>query len=123
MKKMVQMAVALAAFALSAGFAYAQSSPDLSRSELKKMVRSAHTADDYASLASYFKWRQEDLQQRARGELMEWAQLSPFGIRMPSKYPTPADASRNRYEYFTYEARQMSQKADYYENLAQTAPR
>lgn len=87
------------------------------------MVRSAHTADDYASLASYYKWRQEDLQQRASGELMEWARLSPYGIRVPAKYPTPADASRNRYEYLSYEARQMSQKAAYYENLAETTQR
>jgi hypothetical protein len=119
MKIQSKMAVALAAFALIGSYAYAETSPDLSHAELKKMVQSAHTADQYASLASYFKWRQEEFEQQAHAELVEWDRRSQFVSSIAEKYPRPVDSSRNRYEYFTYEARQMNQKAAYYENLAE----
>jgi hypothetical protein len=123
MKMKVQIAAALAAFALAAGCAFAESSPNLSRGELKNMMRTAHTADQYASLASYFKWREEEYQQRASGELVEWDRRSQFVGGIEEKFPRPVDSSRNRYEYFTFEAGQMSRKAAFYENLAEKAQR
>jgi hypothetical protein len=122
MKIRVQIASALAAFALTAGYACAESSQNLSHFQLKKMVQSAHTADDFASLASYFRWRQEEFQQQARGELAEWDRRSQFVGSIAEKYPRPVDSSRNRYEYFSYEAQQMSRKAAYYESLSEKAP-
>jgi hypothetical protein len=123
MKIKVQIAAALAAFALSAGYGYAESSPNLSHAELKKMIQSAHTADQYASLASYFRWRQQELQQQAHAELAEWDRRSQIVSGLTEKYPRPVDSSRNRYEYFTYEAQQMREKAAYYEDLAEKAQR
>lgn len=122
MKIRVQIAVALAAFALTAGYACAESSQNLSHTQLKKMIQSARTADDYASLASYFRWREEQFQQQAHGELAEWDRRSQFVGSIAEKYPRPVDSSRNRYEYFSYEAQQMSEKAAYYENLSERAP-
>jgi hypothetical protein len=119
----VQIAGALAAFALAAGCVYAQSSPNLSHAELNTMIRSAHTADQYASLASYLKWRETEFQQQASAELVEWDRRSQFVGGLEEKYPRPVDSSRNRYEYFTYEAGQMNRKAAYYENLAERAQR
>ena len=123
MKIRMQIAAALAAFALTAGYAYAQSSPNLSHAELKKMIRSAKSADDYASLASYFKWRQEDLKEQARAELAKWDWRSLYTAYHAEKYPNPMDASRNYYEHLTNESQQMSRKAAYYENLAENAHR
>ena len=40
---------------------------------------------------------------------------------MAAKYPRPVDSSRNRYEYFLYEAGQMSQQAEHYESLSARA--
>jgi hypothetical protein len=121
MKIRLQIAALLAAFALTSGYAYAESSPNLSHAELKKMVRAAHTADDYASLASYFRWRQEEFKEQARGELENWYRYYRFSAVTEGKYPRPADYSRIRYEYYRNEAQQMSQKAAHYENLAETA--
>jgi hypothetical protein len=118
----LQIALALAAFALTAGYAGAESSQKLSHGQLKKMIQSAHTADDYASLASYFRWRQEELKEQARAELVKWDWPSQFAGSMTAKYPRPADAERNYYENLRYQAQQMSQKAAYYENLSEKAP-
>jgi hypothetical protein len=122
MKIRVQIAMALAAFALTAGYACAESSQNLSRGRLKKMIQSARTADDYASLASYFLWRQEEFKRQARGELEKWDLRSLFAGSTAAKYPRPVDASRNHYEYLRYRAQQMSKKAAYYENLSEKAP-
>lgn len=119
----MQIAVVMAAFTLTSGMAYAKSSPILSRTELKKLIRSAHSAEDYASLASYFEWRQQAFLQQARAELAQWDNRDLFASGFAAKYPRPIDASRNRYEYFRIQARQMSQKAAYYESLSEEASR
>jgi len=123
LKIKVQICSALAAFALTTGAVFAQSSPNLNHAELKKMIRAARTADDYASLASYFLWRQEEFKQRARGELEQWDRCYQFEASTAGKYPRPADYSRIRYEYFRHEAQKMSQKAAHFESLAETAQR
>ena len=123
MKIRMQLAAALAAFALTAGYAYAQSSPNLSHAELKKMVKSAKTADDYASLASYYRWRQEELKEQACAELAKWDWRSLYTTYHAEKYPNPMDASRNYAQYLNYEAQQMSRKSAYYQNLAESAQR
>ncbi len=119
----VRIAIALAAVALMGSYACAETSPNLNRADLKRMIQSAHTADQYASLASYYKWRESELEQQARGELVEWDRRSQFVGGIEEKYPRPVDSSRNRYEYFTYEAGQMSRKAAYYQDLAEKAQR
>jgi len=90
----------------------------LSRSELKRMIQSAHTTEDYLTLASYFRWRQQQLGQQAHDELVFWAQRSMNVSLEAAKYPRPVDSSKNRYEYFTYEAQKMSQRAAFYEGLS-----
>jgi hypothetical protein len=122
MKIRVQIAVALAAFALTAGYACAESSPNLSHGQLRKLIHSAHTADDYASLASYFGWRQEALKEQARRELEKWDWRSLFAGSTAAKYPRPVDASRNYYEHLSQEAQKMNRKATYYENISERAP-
>lgn len=119
----VKFAAVLAALTLSLGCAFAAPTPNLSRSELKKVVQSAHTADDYESLAMYFKWRQDDLTQKARAQFEEWYQRSRLVTGFAAKYPRPMDSSRNRYESFIHDAWRMGQKSAYYENLAETSPR
>ncbi len=118
-----RLTAALAAITLSTGCAYAGSAPNLSRGELKKIIRSAHTGDDYASLAIYFKWRQGELAQKASAQLEEWYRRSRLVSGFAARYPRPMDSSRNRYESFTRQAWRMGQKAAYYENLAETSSR
>ena len=121
----LRLSVACMAIALAAGTgaARAESSAPakLSNAELKQMERTAHTADQYQALASYFRSRQQDFRQQAREEVPEMARRSLFMAGPALKYPTAFDSSRNRYEYFMFETRQMSQKAAYYESLAANA--
>ena len=115
-------ALALAA-ASGAARAAASQAQNLSHSELKQMIQNAHTTEDYLTLASYFRWRQQHFTQQAHDELAFWAQRSMNVSLEAAKYPRPADSSRNRYDYFTYEAQKMSQKAAYYEGLSAGANR
>ncbi|HUA93773.1 MAG TPA: hypothetical protein VL991_14465 [Terracidiphilus sp.] len=113
----------LAALVLVPGVSRAQSSQTLSRAELHKMIAAAHSPEQYHELASYFRWRQEVLQEEAHAELIEWDRRSQIAWSIAEKYPRPVDSSRNRYEYFRYEEQQMSQKAAYYERLSEIAAR
>jgi hypothetical protein len=119
----MHVALALAAFTLTANVARAESSQNLSRPELKKMVQSAHSPDQYQELASYFRWQQQVLKEKAHSELAEWDRRSRFVGGLAEKYPRPVDSSRNRYQYFCYEEQKMGQKAAHYEQLMETAAR
>jgi hypothetical protein len=81
------------------------------------MVQEAHTEEQYKELASYFRSRQQAYEQQAQVEKLEWEHRSENVTSVAAKYPRPVDSSRNRYEYFTYEAGQMSQRAEHYESL------
>lgn len=89
-----------------------------SHAELKAKVRDAHTQQQFQDLASYFRARQQYFQQQAAAEKLEWERRSQNIVGIQAKYPRPVDSSRNRYEYFSYEAGQMGMQADHYESLA-----
>ena len=108
---------------LAAGVAFAQSqtSAQYSHAELQKMIADARTPQQYQVLATYFRSRQQVLEQQAQSEKLEWDRRSQITAASYQKYPRPADSSRDRYEYFTYEAQQMSQQAAHFESLAAPA--
>jgi hypothetical protein len=89
-----------------------------SHADLKKMMREAHTTEQYLELASYFRWREQQFVQQAHDEEVEGARRSANAYLAAAKYPNPVTSSRNRYEYFTYEAGKMSREAAHYETLA-----
>jgi hypothetical protein len=105
---------------LAAGVAFAQpqTSAQYSHAELQKMIAEAHTPQQYQTLATYFRSRQQMLEQQAQSEKLEWDRRSQIAAASYQKYPRPADSSRDRYEYFTYEAQQMGQQAAHFESLA-----
>ena len=114
------MVLALAATAI----AQSTTQPVLhhSQSELKQMIHEARTPEQYQALAAYFRARQRDFKEEAKAERAEWVRRNEnlwWGTAM--KYPRPIDSSRNRYEYFTYEADQMGQKAARFEVLSASA--
>jgi hypothetical protein len=89
-----------------------------SRAELQWMKQSAHSAQQYQALAAYFRSRQEAFEIQAQSEKQEWKRRNQNVTGPAAKYPRPVDSSKNRYEYFTYEAGQMNKQAAHYENLA-----
>ena len=107
----------------SLGRAYADEStaPNYTKAELNKLVREAHSSGEYRALAKYFRAQQAKYQQQAQEEKAEWERRSENASGPAAKYPRPVDSSRNRYEYFTYEAGQMEHRASQYENLAASA--
>ena len=120
MKLTLRIGFTLLAFALASGVGGAESAnaPIYSRSELKKMVHDAHTPEEYRVLASYYRMRQQQFTDQAHDEIVWFAKRSMNVSLAAAKYPAPADSSRNRYEYFNYEAEQMGKQAARYESLA-----
>jgi len=118
-----KMKIAASLIVLAAGIAYgeSQAGTEFSRAELQTMIRSAHSSQQYQTLATYFRSRQQALEKQALAEKAEWDRRSQITASVAQKYPRPVDSSRNRYEYFTYEANQMAQQAAHYENLSQSS--
>ena len=101
-----------------AGTTAAQAAPHYSRAELRTMMVQAHTPQQYRALADYFRLRQQHFEQKAESEKQEWERRSLNTSSLAAKYPEPAASSRNRYQYFAYEAAQMSTLAARYDSLA-----
>jgi hypothetical protein len=123
MTRKMQVLVAIAAITVTAGLARAQNSMNagISNAQAQQMLRSAHTAEQYKMLAGYFHARQVVFEEKAQAEKLEWDRRSQITAASYQKYPRPADSSRNRYEYFTSEAQQMSDQAAHYESLSTSA--
>jgi hypothetical protein len=104
---------------LTAGVALAEAPArsNYTHAEIQKMIRDAHTPEQYRELAEYYRWRQLNYELEAHGEKHEWIRRT-FDVTVPAKYPTPGDSSRNRYEYFTYESSKMGALAARYSMLA-----
>jgi mannose-6-phosphate isomerase class I len=123
MNRKMHIVAAIATFALAAGFARAETSATASptHAQVEELLRSAHTVEQYQMLASYFHARQLAFEQQAQSEKLEWERRSQNITGPAAKYPRPVDSSRNRYEYFTYEAQHMGQQAAHYDNLSASA--
>ena len=120
MTRLIPLTLVLAAAVCTAGPMYSQPSdhPSYSQSEVKQMIRDAHTAQQYHDLAGYFRERKQYFEQQAQSEKIEWDRRSQITAATYQKYPRPADSSKNRYEYFTYEAQQMASQADHFDSLS-----
>jgi hypothetical protein len=103
---------------LGRGYADESAVPNYTKAELHKLVREAHSSEQYRALARYFRGQQTKYQQQAQEEKAEWERRSQNVTGLAAKYPRPVDSSRNRYEYFNYELGLMDSQASHYENLA-----
>jgi hypothetical protein len=108
---------AVVAVAIAGSFARAAEPGNLSRSEVARLVRTAHTAEQYRTLADYYQTQKLQFEERSRAEMHEWIRRT-FDTTGLYKYPRATDSSRNRYEYFKYEESRMSRKEARYEDLA-----
>lgn len=89
--------------------------PHYTRSELKLLMRNAHTPDQYQQLASYFRSQQSIYSDKAASEKTEWDRRKAITASPALKYPTPSDSARNLYDYYTSKADQMASLAQSYE--------
>jgi hypothetical protein len=118
MRQRIHVLASLVVLATGIVFAESPASVGSGQSSLQKMIREAHTPQQYQQLASYFKAQQQTMQQKAQEEKAEWQRRSQITVSVAQKYPRPVDSSRNRYEYFAYEADQMGRQAAHYESLS-----
>jgi len=93
-------------------------SHNYSKRGIKHMIRDAHTSQQYEELAAYYRSRQWSYRQQAQSEFIELERRMAIDTCLAAKYPRPIDSSRNRYEYFKYEAHQMEARAEHYEELS-----
>lgn len=114
----IAVTIALSVAACSTMCAQPPDGHKYSQSEVKQMIRDAHTPQQYHEIATYFESRQQSFEQQAQSEKLEWERRSQNVTGPAAKYPRPVDSSRNRYEYFTYEAQQMALQAQHFESLS-----
>jgi hypothetical protein len=70
------------------------------KAQLKELVRSAHTPEQYKVLASYYGGRRRSYLQEAVEKKREWDRRSQNVFGVFAKYPRPVDSARNLYEYY-----------------------
>lgn len=117
MNNKVKVVTSLAVLAAGIACVKLQARAEDNRAQVQTMIRSAHSPQQYQALATYFRSKQHAMEEQAKAEKAEWDRRSQNTSASFQKYPRPADSSRNRYEYFAYEAEQFGQQAAHYESL------
>ena len=93
-------------------------SAHLTKSQLKQMLRDAHTPEQYSTLASYYDAQEKSYLQQAADEKKEWERRSQNVQGVLAKYPRPVDSARNLYEYYMYKASESASLKAKYSQLA-----
>jgi hypothetical protein len=83
------------------------------RSEVKQMIRTAHTSEEFDKLASFFEGKEKEFRGKAEEEKKELdrrLEVSYAG----SKYPTPVDSARELLQYYKIKANEFGLRANSY---------
>lgn len=88
-----------------------------SRHDLKILIRTAHTPEQYRALSIYFHQQAEHFRLLAKGQEQEMR----YALEHPGgpKYPTAYDDARHLSLYYENRANEASQKANNYEQKLQ----
>ncbi len=95
-----------------------ESHPRYTHSQLKQLIRDAHTPDQYSALADYYAVLQREYLRKAEQERQEWVQLSKKGAWMGTKAPGPMEFSHQAYQYDLFKATKAESEAARYGQLA-----
>ena len=88
------------------------------KTQLKQLLRDAHTPEQYRTLAGYYGGQRKSYLQQAAEEKMEWERRSQNVEGVLAKYPRPVDSARNLYEYYMYKASESESLEAKYSQLA-----
>lgn len=90
-----------------------EQTPKYSRSEIKKMIRDAKTAEDYERLADYFDYQSLEFDQKTEAQVKELERLLalPFHSRA---YPTQVENTRALTKQYRKKADECSARAGTY---------
>lgn len=87
--------------------------PRYSRSEIKKKIRDAKTAEDFSRLADYFDYQSLEYQQKAEEEVKELERL--LALRYHARtYSTQLDYTRDLIKKYRIKADECSARATAY---------
>jgi hypothetical protein len=115
------LVTAILAISAVPNMAHAQTAPAAnqiySHSELMRLIRTAHTPDEFNALADYFDRKHEQNTQKAKDEQTELNRRLAAPYLSP-KYPTPVDTARRRLQYYKAEAEEYEHRADTYRQKA-----
>jgi hypothetical protein len=110
--------IAFTAATLQAEENSASDQPQFTGAQIRKMVREAHTPEQYSDLADYYAIRQRMFKQKAREEMRLWAERNAMINPIYEKWPRPVDSARNLYEYYEYRAGECAKLEAKYSRLA-----
>lgn len=94
--------------------------PAYSDSELKELIHTAHTPEQFNALGDYFGQKQKEYLQKAADEQIELNRRLAAPILSP-KSPTPVDTARSLLEYYEARAEEYGHRADEYRLKAKGA--
>ncbi|HEY1984523.1 MAG TPA: hypothetical protein VGG85_03895 [Terracidiphilus sp.] len=86
--------------------------------QVQRMIRKAHTPDEYRAIARYYDELQREFSDKAADQMAEWARRSQETTGPAAKYPRPIDAARNLYEFYAHHADDAAFQADKYYRFA-----
>lgn len=87
---------------------------------LKHLIHSAHSPEQFNALADYFDQKQNEYLQKSADEEVELNRRLAAPHLSP-KYPTPADSARRLLGYYEAEAEEYGQRAEAYRLEAKRA--
>jgi hypothetical protein len=91
----------------------AQNHAHYSRSELRRMMKEASSADQCRTLATWFREEETIFRVKAEAENRDYERYK--NVLIPAKFPTRADTARGLKDYYSYKANQMAALASRYE--------
>ena len=118
------IAFCILAFSLAGvGFAQgtdssAQNGAQLTKAQLKQLLQSAHTPDQYRALADYYGQQERTYMQQATAERLEWIRRGQNTTAVAAKYPRPVDSARYLYESYAYKESEAGKLANKFGHMA-----
>ena len=113
-------ALGLAAGTVRFGMAETAGQPEYTSAQIKKMVREAHSVEQFTVLADYYAAQQRMYKQKAIGQMRLWRERSEMWTPLSEKYPRPVDSARNLHDYYEYKAPQSAALQAKYGQLEDT---
>jgi hypothetical protein len=111
---------ALLASTVAHAKSYVTNRPAYSDSELRKLIRTAHTPEQFNALADYFGQKQQEYLQKSADEQVELDRRLAAPVISP-KSPTPVDTAKRLLEYYEEKADGYGRRAYAYRLEAQRA--
>jgi hypothetical protein len=110
--------IAVTAASLRAEEKPATDQPEYTGAQIRRMVREAHTVEQYTILADYYATRQRMYKRKAAEEMHLWALRSEVVTPLSEKWPRPVDSARNLYDYYEYKVSESAKLEAQYSRMA-----